>query len=560
MLDPLDTLPPWTEQHPTLAHQVQEWSLGLPTLTTPATGKPRFFVPAGPRAGKPFTLTDRQWTFLCWWYALDELGGFLVRGGSMRHARGTGKSPLAAFIGACELVGPVRFDHWHPRTGEPVGRRAAMPLIQVAAVSEAQCENTMQYCREWLGKGSPLAIEYKLDPGKQIVYAPGGGGMGGGKLQVVTSSAATIRGSTPSLVLADETGEWTDSNHGTAFRATLGDNAAKVADARVLECANSWRPGMGSVAERRWESWELEQDGSAPASRPWLMDVREAPADVDWADPSSIRAGVGAVYAPVPWVDPEQFMPTILDPAKPVQESQREFGNLRVSDLTTWVDRQDWDACGDATRSLSDHDEIVMFIDPSESDDATALVACRVADGFVTPLWVHEPHALDPNGRPMGDVDPSEIDRQVRLAFERWKVCAFRSDVHPIEQLARNEWHERYHGSLMIWSSKTEAVAYDMRRTQLEFAQACELVSSEIARGEVLHDGDRALTRHVMNTQRRPYRQFVSVGKGDKARKIDACVSMIGARALRRLLLDSDEWRRYQRRKNRKKGRVIVLS
>lgn len=550
-----DTLPAWENEHHTLGWQVYEWALGQETPTTPAAPT-RFLVPAGKFAGAPMTLTDRQLIFLLWWYAIDDAGQFIVRGASMRHARGTGKSPFAAFIGCCELLGPTRLAYWND-SGEPVGKRAPMPSIQIAAVSLDQTENTMQYVRAWTGKGSPLAVEYDLDPGKQIVYAPGQGSAAGGKLQVITSSAATVRGSTPSLVLCDEVGEWTDSNGGVRFRATLGDNAAKVAGGRVLECSNVWRPGLGSVAESRWEAWELEQED--PQHRPWLMDVREADPATDWSDPDSIRAGVAQVYAEVPWMDPEQLMPSILDPAKPLNESMREFGNLRVSDLTTWVSVQGWDLCG-ADEELRDGDEVALFLDPSETDDATALVACRMSDGFVAPLWVHEPHALDPAGRPMGDVDPAEIDRRVLLAFDRYRVVAFRSDVHPIEQLARSEWHERYGKSLVVWSSKAEAVAYDMRRVQLDFARACELVASEIERGELRHGRDRVLSRHVGNTQRRPYREYISVGKGDRSRKIDAAVAMIGARDLRRMTLETDEWQRYDRRRNRTRGRVVVLS
>lgn len=553
-----DTLPPWENEHHTLGWQVYEWALGQETPTTPAAPI-RFLVPAGKLAGEPMTLTDRQLTFLLWWFAIDERGQFIVRGASMRHARGTGKSPFAGFLGCCELCGPTRFSYWD-ENGDPVGKRAPMPTVQIAAVAEAQTENTMQYVRAWTGRGSPLAVEYNLDPGKQTVYVPGSAGGAGGKLQVVTSSAATVRGSTPSLVLCDEVGEWHETNGGKRFRATLGDNAAKVSGGRVLECSNVWRPGLGSVAEERWEAWELEQEGEhPPGHRPWLMDVREADPATDWSDPDSIRAGVTQVYAEVPWMDPEQLMPSILDPAKPINESMREFGNLRVSDLTTWVSRQGWDACG-SDEQLRDDDEITLFLDPSESDDATAIVACRMSDGLVAPLWVHEPHAIDPTGRPMGDVDPAEIDRQVRIAFDRFKVIAFRSDVRPIEQLARSEWHERYQKTLVVWSSKTEAVAYDMRRTQLDFARACELVASEIERGELLHGRDRVLGRHVQNTQRRPYREFLSVGKGDRSRKIDAAVSMIGARDLRRMTLETEEWRKYDRRRNRGRGRVVVLS
>lgn len=579
----LDTLPAWTGQFPTLAWQIEEWMLGAETATEPRA-RPRFRVPTGPLGGTPMVLTDRQLLFMCWWYAVDPADGtWVIREGSMRHARGTGKSPLAGALGCIELVGPCRVIRWDGDT--PVGGRNSMPLIHIAAVSEAQTKNIMQYVRVWLGKGSPLCVEYDLDPAKQIVYSPGTlGGVAGGSLEVVTSSAATVRGATPSLVLCDEVGEWTDSNHGKDFYDVLADNAAKVAGGRVVACSNTWRPGTGSVAEDRWEAYELEQEAEVPPDKPFLMDVREAPPDVDWSDPGDILRGLTVVYDGVPWITPEQFMPKVLDPARPIQKSQREYGNLRVSDLTTWVSTQGWDQCidlaafaasrsapdpgrdatfGRAAAALADGDEIALFVDPSETDDATAVVACRMSDGLVVPLWVHEPHALDPNGRPFGRVVPGQIDRRVVAAFDRYKVIAFRSDVHPIEQLSRNDWHDRYSKQLVWWSSKTEAVAYDMRSKGLEFAKACGLVAAEIEAGNLRHTGDKVLGRHVGNSQRRPYRlsEFIGIGKGDRARKIDAAVAMIGARDLRRLVLLSDEWRKYDKRRDRVKRekRAIVL-
>ena len=532
LLPPLDTLPPWTGQWRTLGWEVITW-----------IAEGRFLVPDGPTAGDTLELTDRQMTFFLHWYAVDDDGEFVYAGGSMRQPRGTGKSPTLALKACCELCGPVRFAGWSPH-GEPIGKRVSMPLVQIGAVSLDQTANTMNYVREWTSEGSPLQREYGLDPGRQVIYVPGHGRAAGGSLRVITSSAATVRGSRPTDVNADETGEWTDSNGGTAFRERLGENAAKVRGARIIEASNVWTPGVGSVAERRWNAWEAEQERGAASGRPWLMDVREAPPNTDWSRPESIREALTVVYDGVPWVEAEQFMPTILDGSKPITTSMREFGNLRVSDLSSWVSAQGWDSGARPAMGLVEGDEVVLFCDPSETDDATAVVACRVSDGYVEIVFIHEP-SHD------GDVDPRELDLAVRLAFDRYKVLAFFSDVRPMEQLVKVEWPERYGDGLLIWPSKTDAVAYDMRRSQVEFAQAAELTAAEIEAGEVLHDGGTALSRHVYSTQRRPHLQYVSVGKGDRSRKIDAAVAMIGARMARRKLLETKVYARYRRKMNR---------
>lgn len=525
MLEGIDTLPDWHHgDFPTLGPSIAFWAVenGIKVLD-------------GAKAGQPFIPTSAQAKFLAHWYRLypegHELAGeFVYRSGAIRLSRGLFKSPLGAFISVAELVGPVRFNGWNhvDRHGFLTGVRAPMALVQLSAVSEAQVSNSFRYAGAWCAKATMLAEKYRLDPGKTQVYAPAEPGVAGGKLQIVTSSAATIRGARPTFVLADELSEWTEGNGGKKFWDTMLDNVTKVRGSRILGLMNAHSPDSGSVAEMLYEQY-VEEQGN-PGSR-FLYWSREAHPGTDWSDPVSIRASLEWLYLDAPWVSIDQVMTTILNPTKPLPSSQKEYGSQIVSDLSSWVSRQGWDNCISPGDFIADGEDIALFCDPSETDDATALVACRIGDGLVEPLWIHEPLKHGP-------VKPAELDRQVRLAFDRFNVMGFFSDVHPMEQLVRTDWPERYGDVLKVWASKTEPVAYDMRRTQLEFARGAELAASEIENGELKHTGDGVLTQHVYNTQRRPYRQFVSVGKGDHSKKVDAAVSMIGARIVRRMVLE----------------------
>lgn len=107
-------------------------------------------------------------------------------------------------------------------------------------MSEAQTANTFNYVAGWNAKDTELAQYYGLDPGKQHIFSPGELGIAGGKITILTSSAATVRGSRPSLVLADELSEWTESNGGVRFWEVIDDNATKVDGARVLGLMNTW--------------------------------------------------------------------------------------------------------------------------------------------------------------------------------------------------------------------------------------------------------------------------------------------------------------------------------
>ena len=99
MLAPLDTLP--AELPPpdrTLGWGVLFWAMT------------RFIQPDGPRAGQPMRLTDRQVRFLLFMYEIDDEGRFVHNHLVRRLSKGAGKSPSAAFLALCELLGPVRFN------------------------------------------------------------------------------------------------------------------------------------------------------------------------------------------------------------------------------------------------------------------------------------------------------------------------------------------------------------------------------------------------------------------------------------------------------------------
>jgi hypothetical protein len=183
-----------------------------------------------------------------------------------------------------------------------------------------------------------------------------------------------------------------------------------------------------------------------------------------------------------------------------------------------------------------------MFFDGSKSRDASALIGCRVDDGHVMTLGVWEPTRRDD---PTITVDQSDVDRVVSLCFENYNVVAFFSDVREFESWALTTWPQRYADRLLVHAvpqgRPSQPVAWDMRAHKYEFAKACEAVEAEILEGSFTHDGNSLLVRHVGNARRRPYRDAVSIGKEspDSSKKIDAAVSMVGARMLRRIVIAS---------------------
>lgn len=492
--------------------------------------------PNGPRAGQRWQWIDSQIRFLLWWYAVDSDGAWLYQHGARRLAKGSGKSPFAALVALAELCFPVRLKDFDPSVpGGCVGKSVAMPLVQICATAESQTANTMRMVRAFAPKGSRIVKEFGLDPGKVKYYkAPEG------TLEVITSSETAAEGAEATTVVADETEHWTPSRGGPKLAATLADNLAK-SGSRMIETANAWEPGHDSVAEATHKAWVAQQEGTARGDI--LYDARIAPPDTDMSDPESLKRGLDFVYDDCWWVDRTPIMARIWDPRSRPDDSQRKYLNRPTAAADAWTTAEAWAVMADPTVTVNDGDDVALFFDGSKSNDATALIGCRIDDGHVFTVGVWEPRS-----RADGQVPVAEVDAAVRAAFDRYRVRGFFADVKEWEQYAKVAWPEDYGDALSVWAvpggRSPEPIAWDMRDRTKDFAAAAEFCEAEINERAFTHDGDSRVARHVANARRRVHKGLVSVGKESRhsPRKIDAAVCVIGVRMVRRLVMASPGW------------------
>lgn len=498
--------------------------------------------PNGPRVGQRWQFVDSQLRFLLWWYALDEDGGWLFQHGVRRLVKGSGKSPFAALIALAEFTAPVRLDRLDPAApGGCVGRPVAMPLVQIAATNESQTTNTMRMVRAFAPKGSRIVKEFGLDPGKTKYYS-----QAEGTLEIITSSAAGAEGAEATFVVADETEHWTESRGGPELAATLEDNLAK-SGSRMLETCNAWMPGVGSVAEDSWEAWLAQEEGRVRGGSRILYDARIAPPDTDLADDDSLRRALEWVYGDCWWVDQSLIFSRIRNPKARVDDSRRKYLNQPTAADDAWVTAQEWAACADPTRVVSDGEEIVLFFDGSKTRDATALLGCCMSDGHVFVVDIWEP---DPRHTVESQVDVGAVDLAVRRAFERWDVVGFFADVREFESFVKITWPASFADSLRVHAvpggKAPEPIAWDMRGHLKEFTLSAELTEAEIRDKGFTHDGDSRLARHVINARRKHNQYGITIRKEsrDSPLKIDAAVCLIGVRHVRRLALAAAPKRR----------------
>lgn len=509
--------------------------------------------------GEPWRFTLEQARFILWWYSVQPDGKFTYRDGVLQRLKGWGKDPLGACLCLAEMLGPVRVRDWVG--GHPVGGDVPAAWVQTAAVSLEQTKNTMRLLP---GLVSAEARQtFGLQPGKEQAYALGDQRF----MQAVTSSPTTLEGARATFVLPNETHHWVLANQGHEMAAVIERNATKSADgaARTLRITNAYEPGEDSVAEHDREAFEKAQSGDA-VDTGLLYDSLEA----NPAAPLSAEdapAVVEAIRGDAVWLSTDRIVNSILDVRNPPSRSRRFWYNQIVAAEDAWADPQKWDACADSDQLVMPDEKIVAFFDGSKSDDTTGLVGCRVSDGHVFVIGSWSKPAGD---RGKGWIVPREsVSEAVASMFESYRVVGFFADPSDTRDDEGERfwdpivdgWHQTYGQKLKIWATQSgdrrHAIAWDMRspERQRDFTAAAERFLTEVDDRLLTHDGDERLRQHVRNARRRPNRWGVSFGKEhrESARKVDLAVCAVGARMLRRRLLNA------KRTGTPGKGRVIVL-
>lgn len=517
--------------------------------------------------GEPVELDGEFGGYIVDVYALREGDGRRIYDSAViSRAKGRAKSELAGFIALFEALGPCRFAGWAEggevytdpwglgfeyvyKPGEPMGRPVTYPFVRCLATEEEQSGNTYDNVYFNLTEG-PLAQVPGVDAGLTRTFLPDGG-----EIRPSTASSSSKDGGKETFTVFDETHLYVTRELREMYKM-VDRNCRKRRDAQpwAMQTTTMYQPGDGSVAEKTHERAKLIAEGKSRASR-LLYDHREAPPNVDLADREQLLAALREVYGPfadvldLDGIIENEFWNIEKDP----EESRRYFFNQPTAARDAWVTKPEWAACADATKVVADGDAVTMFFDGSTSDDATGLVGCVMETGHLFKIGCWE----KPQGPAGKDwrVDRADVDRVVRAAFDRWDVVAFFADVKDFESYV-DQWAHDFGRGLVVDATAGKyrhAVAWDMRGRTKEFTEATERMLVDIRAGDLTHDGDSQLTRHVLNARRRPNQYGVAISKAgrESPHKIDLAVCAIGARMARRQVMASPKWTKRRRKTGR---------
>lgn len=429
--------------------------------------------PDGINQGEPWEFTNEQAMFILWFYAIDEYGKFVYRNAVIERSKGWGKSPLLAAICCTELLGPVDFVGWED--GEPIGRQAPSPLVQIAAISDSQANNTMDLVIQMLANGNALYYYPHLDINLSKITYPGGR-----KLEKVTASPRGREGNRATFVVMDETHLWVPAEKGPELYEALARNLTKM-NRRWIATTNAHAPGEDSVAETLYNKYHKAITGEGFDTK-MLFDTKEVFVE-DLSDKTEVMAALKFVYGDAHWIDLENTFIEIQGTREHV--ARRFYFNQHVEGETTWLNPARWKECKNEklqTKKTLKKTDVIAIGFKGNTVRGAAVVACRLYDSALFELaWWENP------GQKNWEVPFAEIDAKVRKILDKYDVAKFFADPAQYQDII-GRWYSDYDNEVEeFWISN---------RTKM--AHAVEQFETAVDTRRLSHYSDN-ISRHVLN-------------------------------------------------------------
>jgi phage terminase large subunit-like protein len=433
--------------------------------------------------------------------------------------KGTAKTELAAWLAAVELHpdGPVRCDGFDAQ-GQPVGVGVTDPYIPMVAYTEEQSDELAYHALRVILSYSVLANDF--DIGLERIMRI----WGDGKAQSLSTAPDARDGARTTFQIFDETHRLNIPRLKAAHRTMLANIPKRFkADAWSLEITTAPGPGEGSVAEDTMDYARQVASGAIQDSRLFFFH-RQASDQHDLTTPEGIRAAVMEASGPAAtWSDIDGICEQWRDPTADKTYLERVWLNRLVRASERAFDIERWKELADETYRPQPGALITLGFDGGRWHDSTALVATEIVTGFqwLCGLWE------EPQARIEGwEVPADDVEAVVAEVFEMYEVWRMYCDPPYWESLVA-EWAGRFGEKRVIewWTNRQKAMAY-----------AIKAFNNAIMSGDLLHDGNEHLTRHVGNAMRRNLRIRDEEGtplwtiykeRPDSPHKIDAAMAGI---------------------------------
>lgn len=520
-----------------------------------------YFILHGPGdvQGEPVQHTDEQTEFIVDSYAQgfsEEHNSIrrLYDGAFYSRPKGCDKSGLGARFGLYEALGPCRstgqlaeggevyedpwglgFSYTYEK-GEPLARHVTVPYIRCLATEEGQTGNVYDTIYYNLTEG-PLSEVFlrKDDAGLARILLPGGG-----EITPSTSSSASKDGGKETFVDFDESHLYNRPDL-RAMYATVTRNMRKrkkIAETWFLETTTMFAPGEDSIAEQTYKLAAAIKEGQSRRDR-LLMDHRwgELPLE-EWGDEEKLRAALVEAYGDsLEWNDLSGLVDQFYDPRNSVSDSMRYFLNEKHSQADAWLMENEIRAAAKAGEGkiVADQEMITVGFDGSRGrirgkPDATALIGCRVSDGYIFELGVWEADDGDKSKWAHWEPPITEIEAKIKETFSKYRVVGFYADPAKDWRSYVNNWEASYGRHVKVRARQGHPFEWWMTGGRSGLVeQAILQLEGALRNGDATISGEFRLVQHLGNSRRRVSHQKLALGKDldQSPHKIDAAVAAV---------------------------------
>jgi phage terminase large subunit-like protein len=483
----------------------------------------------GSYEGRPFLLHPWQRDFLMRLYARDADGRRVINRACLLTPKGAGKTELAGAIAVVELV----------------VRPSASVVIAAASWDQARTlfESAVGVC------STPSPLAGLIDVTEAEIRLKGTTS----RILRVAGEGPANDGLRPTCVIRDEVHEWNQPKRAENYQ--------------ILDAGGAKRGGLGidistvgadrdSLLGRICDYGEQVADGVVDDPG-FLFVYHGAEGHLDGLDLSDddvlreeIRFANPSASGERAFVDVDAMVRTFRD--LPPGRAKRYILNVwGAGGDEQWLPEGRWEQLADPGRTVEPGTKVYAGFDGSQYRDSTAVV-CVTADGRETPRlqgrWLREdggepepmikyppepppakPHVFVPGVfEPVGgEIDRPAVDKTVRDMFATYDVVAMWCDPFG--------WFEEI-GKWQADFGEERVVKFPTNRHS-KWAEPCNLTWSMVKDGELTHDGNEALARHLRNAvpHKSPTRETATFGKShpESSKKVDAAVALtlaLGAR------------------------------
>lgn len=456
--------------------------------------------PEGRWIGKPFLLEAWQKQMLRDLYTVDQTGRRKHRWAYLSTSKKSGKTSLAAALALYHLIAD----------GEP------SPLVVCAASSEDQADLVYGSAKR-MCELSPTLSQITERYEREILVPS----IPGARLKRLAAVAGANDGPSISFCVLDELHEWTGPKLEACWNVLTNGTGARL-QPLILQATTAGYD-LDSICGRQYEHAKQVISGELQDPR-YFARIWEAPADLDYHDPAAWRAANPNLGITVE----EDFYRDQLG-QKTAQVFRRYFANTWTETAEAWLPEGAWNACYDPTADLDQDLPLYVGCDVSLGNDSTAVVAVqRQGEKFVTrcELWENPFETSHPQ-------------------FSEWRV-----PLEEVHELLRNLYlayptpateidGELTAGPMVVYDpSYFELSAQQLRSEGVAMVSwpqslgrmvpACTGLYAAIVGGNVAHDGDAALARHINNAQPKVTDRGIVLQKRNRRRrlKIDAAIAL----------------------------------